>query len=246
MLINLNGAPKASTQNTEFPEYELGSLAIVNDRAWRYVRATAAITAGEVVVVTSPSQVSNITGVQNTPDPGVGSPWIEDSGETMTVNYYKDCYLYISGHTGAGLMKRIVSNTATRIYYKAMYPEMGEADGFSTTPDTTTDYNILTPWHVKKAVASDKIQTPIGYAPFAFTAHYYGWVLASGMGNPAMGYASGSAVIDTLVVPGDDTAGQGTWAGPADDLGDATPFGVMMYAGANDTKWPVLFRGIGI
>lgn len=244
-FINTGGAA-LKDHNTSDCRHQLGSVVWDGEHLYRYVKATAAITANNVVVAnTAHVTVTNITGFKNTGDRASGKfPYVEDSGESWTAGAYVGSYLYIHTGTGVGQMKRIVANTATRAYFEALHKGFGTAfedDPFSTSPDTTSDITIISPWQVAKCGASDKIQTPMGYAPFAFTSGYFGWICIDGMGNPTMG---GTGVLDTFVVPGDDTAGQGTIAGTGDDLGDGTPFGIACYAGADDTKWPVLLRGL--
>ncbi len=223
----------------------LGDICCVRDHMLRYVRADTAITAGDVVVANTASiTVTNITGFSVKPTQttvGKGYPYVEDSGETWTVGQFSGSYLYVSGNTGVGQLKRIVSNTATRAYYEGLFPEMGEENDFSTDLDITSDVVIISPWRVKPALASGKFQTVMGWAPFAFTDERYGWIVINGMGNPSSG---GSGVINTPYIPGDNTAGQGTIAGTSDDVGDCVVAGVSLFAGADDTKWPVLFRGM--
>jgi len=246
-LVNLTAFSGQKIHNTSDKKWELGSIAVCRDHVFRYIKASAAIAAGNLVVTTDIAQVTNITGLSNAGDRNTNSyPYIEDSGESMTVNYYEDFYVYLSGNTGVGQIKKVHRNTATRLYLKAVYPELGEADTFDPSPDTTTDYNLISPWFCEKAEASDKIQTVIGYAYAAITQHRYGWVICGGVGNPSSGTAS-AGVIDTCYGAGDDTAGQGSCAkAGTDDIGDFTPCGVALYAGADDTKWPVLFRGIAL
>ena len=49
----------------------------------------------------------------------------------------------------------------------------------------------------------------------------------------------GESSEEVVVVPGDNTAGQGTIAGTGDDLGDGTPFGICLEAGGDDENWAV-------
>lgn len=240
------GAAALKYHNTSDCRFQLGQIAEDSGHLYRYCKATAAITAGNVVVAnTAHVTVTNITSLDNTGDRATEKyPSVTDSGESWTPGAYVGSYLYIHGNTGVGQMKRIVKNDATTAWFGALHPGFGqgiEDDPFSTSPDTTSDITIISPWQVKKCGASDKIQTPIGTAPFAFTSGYYGWVCIDGMDNPTMG---GTGVIDTVVVPGDDTAGQGTIGGTGDDIGDGTVFGIACYAGADDTRWPVLIRGL--
>jgi len=243
------GSAELKFHNTEGCKYELGSLAQDGDHLYRYVKANAAIAAGEVVVcdTVATTAIANITGVDNTGDRATGKlPYVEDSGETWTVGQWVGSYLFVHGGTGVGQIKKIISNTATRAYFGAVHKGFGiglEDDPMGTTPDTTSDITIISPWQVIKAAVSDKIQTVCGYAPFAFTTQYYGWVCTTGVGNPLMG---GTGVLDTPVCAGDDTAGQGTICGVGDDLGDAVPFGICLEAGSDNERWAVLLRGTAL
>lgn len=224
----------------------LGTLVQEKDHLYRYVKATAAIAAGENVIGKSAYHtITNITGFKNTADETTsrGANYIEDTAETMTPGLYVGGFLHLGTGTGVGQTKRITENSATRIYYEAMHRGMGESNAFGTDPDTTTDIVVIAPWHVLKCAASDKIQTVMGCAPIAFTSGRYGWIVVSGLVSMKCG---GTGVLDTVIVPGDDTAGQATIAGTGDDVGDCTPVGVAMFAGADDTSWPVLLRGTAL
>ena len=230
--------------NTTKAYAPLGVVVQEKDVFYRYVYASAAIAAGELVIgKSSYTTITNITGFKNDADEttGSGANYIEDTGETMTVGLYVGAYLHLGTGTGVGQTKRIVRNTATRIYYEAIHVGLGETNAFGTDPDTTTDIVVIAPWHVLKGAASDKIQTTMGSAPLAFTSGRYGWIAISGMSSMKCG---GTGVLDTVIVPGDDTAGQGTIAATTDDVGDCTPVGVAMFAGADDTNWPVILRGL--
>jgi len=222
----------------------LGVVVQEKDNLYRYVKATAAIAAGECVIAkVAYHTITNITGFKNDADEttGSGANYIEDTGETMTPGLYVGALLHIGTGTGVGGLKRIVKNTATRIYYEALHRGLGESNAFGTDPDTTSDMVIIAPWHVLKAVANTNFQTVVGTAPIAFTSGRYGWVVIAG---PASVKSGGSGVVDTYVIPGDDTAGQATIAtAGTDDVGDCITFGVSLFAGADDTFWPCLLRG---
>ena len=115
-LVNLNAFAGEKIHNTVDPKWELGSIAIMGDHVYRYVKAGTALTAGSLATTLPIAAVANITGFRNTADENTGKwVYIEDSSETMTENIYAGLYVTISTGTAVGLQKRIRSNTATRL-----------------------------------------------------------------------------------------------------------------------------------
>lgn len=205
---------------------------------WMYVKATAAVTATNMVIMeTAEEAVTNITGSGTSGSRETGVyPYVEDSGETWTINEHKGSFLYVHGNTGAGGFKRIVSNTATRVYYRALYPNMGEEDAFSTAVDTTSDITILSPWHVKTAADADQ-QVVIGQAPFAFTSGYYGYIRVAAPPQIILVKSGGSFTIGEYAIATDDTAGQ---LAAASDADNETMCAIALHAGAADQLSPFL------
>ncbi|MCP4493363.1 MAG: hypothetical protein GY820_39565 [Gammaproteobacteria bacterium] len=233
-----------SGHNTEARLDTPGNTYVVGDRTWMYVKAGAAIAAGQIVSPTvSAATVANIETQNNTVEEGVGKPWVYDSGAGLTAQDHVGSFLYINSGTGAGQGKRIVKNTATKIWYSAMYPEIGEADGFETALDTTSDLVIISPFTVVKSIADEEFHIVWGYAPLAITSGYYGYILHRGVGLPITGTDNAAPVAGKYVVPGDNTAGQATGIANTNDLFDATICGIALHAGADDQATPVFMLG---
>jgi len=212
---------------------------------YMYVKATAAISANEAVVFQPAySSLDNITGFGNR---ATGTfPYVEDSGATWTAGDLVGAALYIDAGTGAGQMKLIRSNTATRIYFEALHPGFGvgfEDDPFTTAPDITSDITIIAPFHVVKSPASTLTNKGIGYAPFAFTSGYYGWICVTGLGLTKSGTSGAALVAGMPISVGDDTAGQVTGIASAATSDDQSFAGIALHAAANDQAAPIWWAG---
>jgi hypothetical protein len=236
------GFPGDKKHNTATKQDILGKCYTVQDPLggtyiWMYVKAAAAVTAGDIVMMQSAEEsVTDITGSSNTGNRAQGVyPYVEDSGETWTVNEHRGAFLFIAGNTGAGQMKRVVKNTATRVYFRALYPQMGETDVLTTAADTTSDIVILNPWHVSPT-ADLAVYPTLGQAPFAFTSLYYGYILVPAPPTIALVRAGGTLTLNHYVKADDNTNGQVMDAGV---LAAETICGKALHASAADTAGPV-------
>jgi len=233
-----------SKHNTADRQDTLGNTYTVGDHTWMYVKAGAAISAGQIVSPTvSAATVTDIQTTNNTVEEGVGKPWVYDSAAGLTADAHVGSFLYVNSGTGAGQMKRIHANSTTKIWYEALYPEIGEADGFTTDLGITSDLVIISPFTVVKSVVDSEVHMVMGYAPVAFTSGYYGYIICRGVGLPLTGSNNGALVAGKFVVPGDNTAGQATGVTTSDDLFLGTPFGIALHAGADDQAAPVFILG---
>jgi len=237
--------------NTETQQDSLGACYTVSGerygggggtRTYMYVRATAAVTAMNMVQMESAAAtVTDITGFSNSGDRVTNRyPYVEDSGETWTKNAYSGGFLYIAGNTGAGQMKRIRSNTTTRCYFQALYPEAGETDALTTVVDVTSDIVLILPWHVKPSTASDLQQPVIGNAPWAFTTQYFGYIIVPRAPTVVLVKSGGSLTIGEYVSASDDTAGQVAACSNDSELGDESFCGIALHAGGTDVASPVM------
>jgi hypothetical protein len=234
--------PGEKKHNTVDKQDNLGQCYKVEDPLggtyrWMYVKASAAVTAGNVVMMDNAEEtVANITSALNTGDRAAGVyPSVTDSGETWTVNEHKGAFLYVAGGTGAGQMKRIVSNTATTAYLRAIHPNMGETDPFTTALSTDSDVVIINPWHVKPT-ATAAVNPTLGQAPFAFTSLYYGYILVPKEPTITFVKAGGTLTINHYVIADDDTAGQVV---DATVLVAETVVGKALHASAADQYGPI-------
>ena len=238
--------PGAKKHNTSTKMDNLGQCYTVHDPLggdylWMYVKATAAVTATNMVICeTAEETVADITSAVNTGDRASGVyPSITDSGETWTVNEHVGAFMYIAGGTGAGQMRRIVANSATTVWFRALYPQMDETDVLSTAASTDSDIVILNPWHIKTAADADQ-QCVVGQAPIAFTSGYYGYILVPHIWQVMLVKSAGSFTIGEYAIATDDTAGQ---LGPASDGDNETYCGIALHAGATDQASP-FFLGV--
>lgn len=236
------GFPGEKKHNTATKLDNLGQCYTVHDPLggmyiWMYVKASEAITAGDIVYMNHAEEtVANITSTSNVGDRAQGIyPSITDSGETWTVNEHKGAFVYIGSGTGAGGMKRVHSNTATTVYYRALYPQMGELDVLSTAASTDSDIVILNPWHILQTVTAAVYPT-LGQAPFAFTSGYYGYMLVPAAPCIANVRAGGTLTIHDYVKADDNTNGQVMDAGV---LVHETVCGKALHVSAADQFGPI-------
>jgi len=247
-LFSLEGAQLKDHNSSTPIGASLGQIVQDGGHLYMYVKATAAIAANEAVVMQQAySTLDDITGFKNTGDRATGQfPYVEDSLASWTVGDLVGSYLYIDAGTGAGQLKRIVSNTATRIYFAALHPGFGtsnEDDPFSTAPDITSDITIVAPFHVVKVPASTLTSPVIGYAPFAFTSGYYGWICITGIALIKSGTTAASLVAGVAVSAGDNTAGQLTGLANGETIDDIKLCGIALHAAADDQAAPIWLAG---
>ena len=250
-FINTGGAAFKSHNTATPTDASLGQRAWDGDHLYLYVKATAAIAANEAVCMQPAYKTAdNITGFKNTGDRATGQyPYVEHSSLAATANDLIGAYLYIDAGTGAGQMKRIVSNTATRIYFEAIHKGFGtnfEDDPFSTDPDITSDITIIAPFHVVKVPVTSLLSVTIGYAPFAFTSGYYGWICTSGCCLIKSGTTAAALAAGEPVSSGDNTAGQLTGVANGETPEDFFSPGVALHAAADDQAAPIWLRGNAI
>ncbi len=237
--------------NTVDCKHQLGAVVHDSGHCYMYVKATAAISANEAVVMQeallafdTPTGIGgNALGDRATEK----YPYIEDTGQTWTAGAYDGAHLYIDAGTGAGQMKRIIKNTATRIYYGALHPGFGEAiegDAFSTAPAVAdSDFTVIAPFHVIK-VPADTLTSPIiGNAPFAFTSGYYGWICVRGCTLSGSGTTGAALVAGVGVSAGDNTAGQVTGLAADETIDDINLYATALHAAADDQAAPLWIAG---
>jgi len=231
--------PGLDAHNVTTPGAELGATYPVGDHTWMYVKAVAAIAATNAVIYKiAEVTVTDVSLVVNTGDRAKGEyPHLTDAG--MTANAHEGSLLYLNNGTGAGQMKRIRSNTASVIYYEAMFPEMGEDDPFTTDPVDDDDGVIISPFHVIKVAASTLNQPMMGVAPNAIDSGSYGWIICAGPCLAGSGTTNNALVAGSPVCSGDDTAGQVSGAADGNDYYDIAPFATALHAAAEDQAAPI-------
>lgn len=177
--------------------FNVGSRAQTPDgREWVYVKASAAVSAGQVVVPAATTSVG--TTISSSTDSQGRIVYITKASAGWTVNQFADGSVLIDGGTGTGQVAKIRSNTTDTL---ELYVDTALATALST--DSTME--IWTNFTVRKSVVTTKIQNAVGIAQVDIAADSYGFVLTRGVGRVIAGEV---LTVGGSFVTGDDTAGQ--------------------------------------
>jgi len=179
------------------PVFAIGQRAQTPDgRQWVYVKASAAVVAGNVVVPAATTSVG--TTISSSTDSQGRIVYITKASAGWTVGQFAEGSVLIDGGTGTGQVAKIKSNTTDTL---ELYPD----SALSTALDGTSTMEIWTNHLVRKSVVTTKIQNAVGIAQVAFAADDYGFVLTRGVGRVLAGEV---LTVGGSFVTGDDTAGQ--------------------------------------
>lgn len=151
------------------PQVEAGSVVEATDgRRYKYVRFNEAATIGDCVSILTP----DVTQTNLTAATATTSVTVTDAA-TFTAARYDNArvqwYYCTNGNTGAGQIRKVISNTADALTIDA-------APG--TALDTTTDGVVVSPYSVELTDATtDQV---CGVALTAVTAGNYSWMQVRG------------------------------------------------------------------
>ena len=101
---------------------------------------------------------------------------------TVTLNQYKDGYLFINDKVGQGEVYRVKSNTAVSSAAGCEIT-IDESDGFRTAFTTATQFGLMySPYKGVKVIDGDGTMTTgtVGVTTIPVTASYYCWLQTSG------------------------------------------------------------------
>lgn len=175
----------------------LGSLATTPDGAsWIYVKASAAIAAGNAVIPAAEVQVETVSSSANNLGQIV---YITEASAGWTVGAYADYYGIVDDGTGVGQVFKVMDNTADTLI---LYPSYALGTALAVA---TSDITLVAPNFVRKSLITDKAQQATGISQIAFASGEFGWVLKQGTGGVIAGEV---LTADLSFVTGDDTAGQ--------------------------------------
>lgn len=184
-------------QTSTAPAFKVGQRASTPDgREWAYVKASAAWSAGHVIVPAATTSVA--TTISSSTDAMGRIVYITKASAGWTVGLYADGYVHIDAGTGSGQVAKIKTNTADTL---ELYPE----DALGTALSTDSTMEIWTEHYCRKAVITTKIQNSVGVSQIAFASADYGWILTRGVGVVIAGEV---LTVGGSFVTGDDTAGE--------------------------------------
>lgn len=209
-------------QTSQNANFMLGQRAFTPDgRHWAYVKASAAINAGDIVI--AGANVAVAATVVSSADASGRTIYIYKAAAGWTPGQFEDCIGVVNGGTGVGQVFKIKGNTSNTL---ELYPE----NALTTALDGTSTLVIKPVNVVTKSAITSKIQAAVGIAQTAFAAGDYGWVLTNGDG-----FVTSGAV---LTAGADFTAGDATTAGyatigvTANGPFDAQSLGICLVANA--------------
>lgn len=210
---------QAPYQTTTAPPITVGQRATTTDgRRWVYVKANEAILKGHVVVPAATTSVG--TTISSSANGDGKIVYITKLSAGWTAGNFAGGFVHIDGGTGSGQVAKIVDNTTDTL---VLAPETPLATALST--DSTME--ISTPFLVRKAVVTSKIQNATGVAQVGFASGDYGWVLVQGVGVVIAGEV---LVAGKGFTTGDDTAGEVVNAVTATGSFDAQTIGIAINA----------------
>jgi hypothetical protein len=174
-----------------------GQVAYTPDGAtWIYVKASAAVAAGNAVIPAAEVQVETVSSSANNLGQKI---YITEASAGWTVGAYAGAYGVVDDGTGAGQIFKVQDNTTDTLI---LYPSYALTTSLSVAD---SDITLSFPNVVRKSLITDKAQQTTGIAQVAFASGEYGWVLKQGTGGVIAGEV---LTADLSFVTGDDTAGQ--------------------------------------
>jgi hypothetical protein len=184
-------------QTSTAPAFAIGQRASTPDgRDWVYVKASAAVSANQVVV---PAATTSVAATITSSTDALGRiVYITKASAGWTAGQFADGWVHIDGGTGSGQTAKVITNSNDTL---TLAPETALTTALST--DSTME--IWTQFLVRKSLVTSKIQNATGVAQVAFASGDYGFVLTRGQGAVIAGEV---LVVGGSFVTGDDTAGE--------------------------------------
>ena len=161
-------------QTSTSPAVSVGQRAVTPDgRKWVYVKASAAIAAGNVAVPAATTSVG--TTISSSTDGNGRIVYITKASAGWTAGAFAGGYVHIDGGTGSGQVAKIVDNTPDTLV-------LASETALTTALSTDSTMEIWTQFLCRKSVVTSKLQNATGIAQTAFAVDEYGWVLTRGIG----------------------------------------------------------------
>lgn len=202
-------------------EVDLGTFVELNDgRRFKYYQYNEAVTIGDCVTMLLP----DVTQTNLTAATATTSTTVTDTG-TWTASRYNgarsEYYYATNGNTGAGQVRRVISNTAD-----ALTIDLAPA----TALDTTTDGVTFSPYRVEMSDAAT--EQVCGVVLGSQTIAYFGWVQTYGF-CPLIQFAgdtNAAAAYQILVPTTTDGVAGGRTSGGVTSAQLEVGFGYGLYA----------------
>lgn len=191
-------------------KHRLGARLVVGDRVFRYVKAGAALIAGQLCEAAAFG--GSLTAVQNdlvvsvTGAVGTKTVTVTSLTDAVTEDQFADGYLSIydgSAATGLGQCYRIKSHpaiAAAGALKLTLYDDIVVIITAGTAKATIT----ANPWKNVKVNATTSVGMPIGVPLVVVASGSYGWVQTWG---PICGLIDGTVTWETALLRGTTTAG---------------------------------------
>lgn len=174
-----------------------GQVAQTPDGAsWIYVKASAAVSAGNAVIPAAEVQVETVS---SSADNQGRIVYITEASAGWTVGAYAGAFGIVDDGTGVGQVFKVMDNTTDTLI---LFPNYALTTALAVVD---SDITLNFPNLVRKSLITDKAQQATGIAQIAFASGEFGWVLKQGTGRVIAGEV---LTADLSFVTGDDTAGQ--------------------------------------
>lgn len=184
-------------QESSIPLANIGERSQTPDgRIWVYQKFNEAIALGNVVV---PVANVDVDTVSSSADENGRIIYVTEASAGWTAGAYADSFIIVDDGTGEGQHAKVRTNTVDTLI---LYTEYALTTALAVAD---SDIFIYRRGISEKSAITSKLQQAVGAAQVAFTANYYGWVLADG---PGVAIAGEVLTARASVVTGDDTEGQ--------------------------------------
>lgn len=189
--LTLTSKRVVSTTDSDTAEVDLGTEVVLNDgRVFKYFRFNETVTIGDCLTILLP----DVTQTNLTAATATTSTTVTDTG-TFTANRYdgarEEYYYATNGNTGAGQIRRVISNTADALIID---------NPPDTALDVTTDGVVISPYRVEMtdAIADQCCGVALG----TVTAGQFGWAQKKGF-CPLVQFAGNvdASVANELIMP---------------------------------------------
>lgn len=191
--ISFNNVYQTSTAATN----KLGERAQTPDgRQWIYIKASAALTRGKVVV---PNAVTAVAAtITSSADTQGRIVFVTKAAAGWTPGQFEDAWVQFDAGAPSGFAAKVKTNTNDTL---ELYPETA----LPVAADGSTTMKIWTNHNVRLALVTSKLQNAVGIVQTAFSANDYGWALTRGLGSVT---ADVVLTVGASFVTGGATAGQ--------------------------------------
>jgi len=187
-------------------QYPIGTALITDDGVYRYAQCGAvAVTIGKLLQAPAVNTNADVD-VAVAVDAAIGDTTVTITAPTgdLTLNQYKDGFLYVNDATGNGASYKIKSHPAATATASCVIT-LVDAIEVALVAGTSEVGLVKNPYHGVVVNPTTASGIPVGVVNHSsFTATYYAWIKTKGV-VPVL--TNGTVVLGEPVVAGNTTAG---------------------------------------